>query len=235
MEMIRLPDIENPKNDRDIEQIRGYIIRLSRELKNTLESIGEESITPSLRRALLHDTVKEIASLKNSIIKTANEITASGDEIRMELISDYVAKSEIGTYTENSLHQIMIDGKSVTQYFEEISGVSDRMGEAEKSIDQTVTENEALRSELMRLRSYIRTGKLDDGVYGIEIGSFDSDEHTPYKVRLSDNRLAFYIGNTEVAYFSDEAMYISRANVPVSLRIGECLIKNEDGLIFTCS
>ena len=127
-----------------------------------------------------------------------------------------------------------MNGKGVTQYFEELSTIAQRVESAEGTVADGVIKNEALSAEIKKINAYIRTGKLADGIYGIEIGNFTNGEHAPYKVRLSENRLAFYIGNDEVAYFSDDSMYISKASIPLSLTVGDCVIKSEGGLVFAC-
>ena len=232
MEITRLPDIRNLEENEDIEEIRSYLIRLSRGLGSALENISEENISKSLRQKGFSSTEKEIGKLKNDIIRTAEEIRSTGEKIALKLSSEYVAKSEIGQYAENAFQQIEINGKGVTQYFEELSAISQRVADAESSASGADKKSELLSVSLQKINAYVRTGKLAEGVYGIEIGNFTDGENAPYKVRLSENRLAFYIGNEEVAYFSDDSMYISRASIPISLTVGDCLIKNDDGLVF---
>lgn len=234
MEITRLPDIRNLREDEDIEEIKSYLIRLSRGLGTALENISEENLSPALRKSGLSVTEKAIGDLKNDIIKTADEIRSTTEKLALKLSSDYVAKSEIGEYTESAFQQIEVDGKGVTQYFEELSAISQRVSDAEDGVSAADQKTEELNVSIQKINAYIRTGKLTDGVYGIEIGNFTDGEHAPYKVRLSENRLAFYIGNDEVAYFSDDAMYISRASIPISLTVGDCVIKSDDGLTFSC-
>ena len=232
MEITRLPDIRNLEENEDIEEIRSYLIRLSRGLGSALENISEENISKSLRQKGFSSTDKEIGKLKNDILRTAEEIRSTGEKIALKLSSEYVAKSEIGQYAENAFQQIEINGKGVTQYFEELSAISQRVADAESSASGADKKSELLSVSLQKINAYVRTGKLAEGVYGIEIGNFTDGENAPYKVRLSENRLAFYIGNEEVAYFSDDSMYISRASIPISLTVGDCLIMNDDGLVF---
>jgi len=234
MEITRLPDINNPSGDRDIEEIKSYLVRLDRNLGVFLENIGEENLSRELRENGTSATGKALGKLRNEIIKTANEIRETGERLALKLSSEYVAKSDIGEYTENAFHQIEVNGKGVTQYFEELSSISQKVADAENTVAESASKNEALSAEIKKINAYVRTGKLAEGIYGIEIGNFTGGEHAPYKVRLSENRLAFYIGNDEVAYFSDDSMYISKASIPLSLTIGDCVIKNEGGLSFAC-
>ena len=234
MELTRLPDISPTETVKAIKEIKSYIVRLNRRLSTLTESISEENLSPTLRQKIYTETDNSLSGLKNEIIETAKQITETGDKIELKLMSEYVAKSDIGEYTEEALQNITVDGKGITQMFTEVSQISGRMDSAENAIGENSAQCENLQSGISKINAYIRTGKLDEGVYGIEIGNFSDTASAPYKVRLSENRLSFYIGTDEVAYFSDNSMYISRANIPLTLTVGGCTIKNDSGLSFVC-
>ena len=234
MELTRLPDISPTETVKAIKEIKSYIVRLNRRLSTLTESISEENLSPALRQKIYTETDNSLSGLKNEIIETAKQITETGDKIELKLMSEYVAKSDIGEYTEEALQNITVDGKGITQMFTEVSQISGRMDSAENAIGENTAQCENLQSGISKINAYIRTGKLDEGVYGIEIGNFSDTASAPYKVRLSENRLSFYIGTDEVAYFSDNSMYISRANIPLTLTVGGCTIKNDSGLSFVC-
>ena len=239
MELIRVPDLpegDYPGNEA-ISEIKSYLIRLDRRLRLIFDGLGTSeglagSATLSTGRAEV--TSSDIRDLKAEIIRTANEIKLTRDVINLKLQNDYVAKSDIGEYTEEALQNITVDGKGITQMFTEVSQISGRMDSAENAIGENSAQCENLQSGISKINAYIRTGKLDEDVYGIEIGNFSDTASAPYKVRLSENRLSFYIGTDEVAYFSDNSMYISRANIPLTLTVGGCTIKNDSGLSFVC-
>ena len=232
MEITRLPDITGD-TAYSLREIKSYIIRLDRQLSLLLDNVGSENLAPNLRDAIYVHTQEELGSLKNEIIETATEIKAISDRIDLRLESDYVAKSELGQYTEQAFQDIRVDGKGVTQFFEEITELSERMQDAESGLASGSEGLDAVNVSLSKINAYIRTGKLADGVYGVEIGNM-SGQDSPYKVRLSENRLSFYVGGEEVAYFSDNYMYINRASVPISMSIGDCVMKSDNGLSFSC-
>ena len=225
MKAVRMPALETA----DLEQIKGYIVRLDRQLSVLMSGIGEEELSPALRGRIFDVADKRDIALRNEIIETAEQIRELSDRIELRLESEYVAKGQIGQYTEQAFQDIKVDGKGVTQYFEEIQQLSHRL---DGSTEQLSGGVEAVKLEVRELKAYVRTGKLEDGVYGIEIGGGDGGA-VPYKVRLSDNRLSFFVGGEEAAYFSDNSMYISRANVPLMLTVGSCAIRNDNGICFT--
>ena len=232
MEITRLPDFSGD-SDSALREIRSYIIRLDRQLSLLLDNVGSENLTPTLRERIYGETDAQIGALKNEIIETATEIKAVSDKIDLRLESDYVAKSELGVYTEQAIQNIRIDGKGVTQFFEEITSLAQRMDGVEGDALQNADGIGMLGATLDKINAYIRTGKLADGVYGVEIGN-TSGANSPYKVRLSENRLSFFVNDDEVAYFSDNYMYINRASIPFSLNVGQCMIKRDNGLSFSC-
>lgn len=225
-----LPTLSGADPMTALKALRAYVVKLGKELTLMLENISEEDLAPALRERVIERTESSIGQLKNEIIETAKEIEAASDRIELMLVNSYAAKSEIGEYTEKALHEITVDGKGVTQFFEEVSELSGRLTEAEGQISENGSGVADSLNAVQRINAYIRTGKLADGVYGIEIGNFSGGESAPYKVRLSENRLSFFVGGDEAAYFSDNSMYISRARVPFSLSVGGCTLKNDKGL-----
>ena len=229
MEITRLPTLSESDTGEAMRELKGYLVRLDRQLSMLLTSIGEEELAPALRTRIYEQTDERLDSMRNEIIGTAEEIREVSDRLELKLESEYVAKGQLGEYTEQAFQNIKIDGKGVTQYFEEIQALSERVGIAEGDISAGGMRDDALLSEVTKLNAYIKTGKLEDGVYGIEIGNF-SEGGAPYKVRLSENRLSFFVNGDEAAYFSGNSMYISRASVPLVLTVGGCVMKAENGL-----
>lgn len=235
METVRLPETGGENGLSDLEEIKSYILRLDRRLSLLLDNIGAENLSPELRERVYTEMPSDIGDIKREIIETAYQIKDVSDRIELRLANEYVAKSQIGEYTENAIQNITLDGKGITQYFDEINVLSGRMDGAESSIEEEIDRADAIQTEVSKLSAYIRTGKLDTGIYGIEIGNFSDGTNAPYKVRLSENRLSFFVGNDEAAYFSDNSMYISRACVPITLSVGGSVIKNDRGLTFTAA
>jgi tetrahydromethanopterin S-methyltransferase subunit B len=215
MEITRLPSFDADSGV-SLAEIKSYIIRLDRALSLMLDNVGEENLSPALAERLFVRNEQSLDSLKNEIIETATYIKEVGDKIELRLANEYVAKGELGQYTEQALHSITVDGKGVTQYFEEISRLEEQAGNMRSELDGNSTALESLGADVARLGAYIRTGKLSDGVYGIEIGRSDSN----IKARFTNDRLSFYQGLSEVAYISGSNLYITRAEILDYFRIG---------------
>lgn len=136
---------------------------------------------------LNNESKKRFEELKEKIIRTA-------EAIEMEY-SAAISKSE-----ENILSQVETTlSESLTNINEDLSSVGSEVRELASSLD-----------------IYIRTGELEEGVYGVEIGRIDSN----IKARFTGNRLSFFHGLSEVAYISGGNIYIKRAEILDFLKIG---------------
>lgn len=204
-------NMELPPKECDLSTLRSYVYRLAERLNVVLSNIDEGNMTYSAGAVLssAKATASGVSNLKQSIIRSASMIEHIGEKLEKTLTDEYVAKSDIGTYTSKAVADYEIDGKGIEQYFSLIESVSE---------------------EVRNLCGYIKSGILDDETVGIEIGSFGGDEHSPFKVRLCDNRLSFYDGDAEVAYLSDSTLHITRAEVKGSLSVGDYEIDLSDGV-----
>lgn len=73
------------------------------------------------------------------------------------------------------------------------------------------TAHEATESELAVLRTYMTFG--EDGLIIGKSGN-------PFTFRVVNDRLAFYMNNTEVAYLSNNKLYVTQAEILTRLQVG---------------
>ncbi len=234
IELPRIPQHYNPRNMSE-NALYDYLFRLERGIRNVIADITDNTEKQIAVRARTLGESEIISDMRDSIIKTADEIRTLRESINMQLVNNYVSKNEVAEYAETAVQNIELDGKGITQYFNEISVLAERLSTAESNISDSADDNTELALRVAEINAYIRTGRLESGVYGIEIGNFHDGNTSPFKVRLSDNRLAFYVGNTEVAYFSNNSMMVANTGVLNSLTIGDCVISPDDGITFVCN
>lgn len=209
---LEMPSFSDTDKD-TLRKLRAYLFRLNEELRFVLSNIDAENFTPEISNSIKNTKAvkKEVAGLKESIINTATFIRSVEEKITATLKSEYTAISDIGQYTNEAIASYEVDGKGIDQYFNVVSTVNE---------------------EVTKLCGYIKTGVLEDGLIGLEIANFASDGTAPFKVRLSDNRLAFYAGGEEVAYMSDSTLYITKAHITGTLVLGKYHIDLTDGIVF---
>lgn len=114
-----------------------------------------------------------------------------------------------------------VEGKADTSWVE--SEISSQVNQSAESVTykfmQSLSEtNNLLTQHKTEVSAYQRFSEE-----GLELGRSDS----PLKAKLSNEKLAFEHNGVEVAYISNQKMYITEANVTDKLSVG-----NENGVCF---
>lgn len=205
--IISLTPPQIPQNsDKNLRIVYGYLYGMVQQLNTALNSLSADNFEPEAQLAIKNaaaginaagnSTNSAFTSLKSMIIKNAEIVKAEMDIISQRLSSDYVAQSEFGEYKKQVTNDITVSANGVIQQF--------------KSSDQVLLD--ALNSYKSELSGYIKTGILDDGVIGVEITQGDN-----YRTRFTSSKMAFYQGNDEIAYMSNNRLYINSAVIKTEL------------------
>lgn len=175
------------------------------EYKNGVKSEFEQ--TASDISALVGTTEEVTADLENFKSSVNSQFTVQAETVMSQVENVFSAKTEVAALEERINSQITQSSENITEIFSQ-------------SVSQFEDDISSIGGELSELISslevYIRHGKLDDDVYGIEIGRNDSD----IKARFTNDRLSFYQGVAEVAYISGSNLYITRAEILDYLKLG---------------
>jgi hypothetical protein len=235
---INVPKITAQSDAGKIEQIRSYLFQLADQLKWALNSI-EKGGTASLQTAgTATGTANSVAeadkqaqatfnSIKALIIKSADIVEAYSEGINKKFSGEYVAKSDFGTYTEQTEQSITTNSTNIEVMY--------------SSIQEIITDIESLEHSLIEVDAHIRSGILyydDDEVpiYGLEIGqknTIDGEEVFNKYARFTSDRLSFYDKNDiEVAYISDYKLFITNAQITGTLTLGRYELDTSNGLAF---
>lgn len=228
------PKISAATNEGKLEQIKSYLYQLADQLKFALSSIdnethvlqqgGKDSKSGS-SQVNKNDSEATFNSIKALIISSADVVNAYYEVINEKLSGSYVAKSDFGTYSEETEKNIESTSKATTELY--------------KSIQKITSDIENLEHKLIDVNAHIRSGLLfynADGVpiYGLEVGqknTIDGVEVFNKYARFTSDRLSFYDQNdTEVAYISDYKLYITNAQITGTLTLGRYEINTSDGL-----
>lgn len=199
------------RTEEDVRKLRGYLVKLSRELEFTLENLDPDNFSDETKRAIAKaaDGEKAVTELKQAIVNSATYVKHLEEKLSATLKDEYVAVSDIGTYARDAVASYEVGGLGITQLFSVV---------------------EKTEGEVSSLAGYIRTGVLDSGECGVEIG--DVTGTGPFKVRLVDNRLSFFANGNEVAYVSDSTLYITKAQVTGKLILGDYEVDLTRGIAF---
>ena len=178
---------------------------------------------------------KTSSVLKDLIIKTADTVQRRMDQLSARLEGEYVASSEFGSYVEKLSAYIEAHPDALTQYY---SFCSDLQGDVD-AVDA------AFGSYKAGTEGYIRTGVVYyEGalpVYGVAVGQnltttlvdgVETVAQNDFRATFTAKRLSFWQDSTEVAYVSDNRLYIRDITVLDSVTLGGWKLASENGLAF---
>lgn len=211
---LRLPNITAANDSGKLQQVQSYLYQLVEQLNRGLgevEAAGAARAAKAFQAGAAEKTPEPRATfnaIKNLIIKSADIVEAYYDAISARLEGVYVAESDFGSYAEKTSQQIQGNSASIEQLYGNLQAI--------------ITDIEGLEHSVIDVNAHIKSGLLyyDEAgapVYGLEIGQrtkIDGEEVFNKYARFTSGKLAFYDQNgTEVAYISDQKLYITHAHI----------------------
>ena len=141
------------------------------------------------------------ASLEQKLSSVRAQISNEGDSIRQEVQATYAlasdmsqVKTQVGTLSQQSESNFTWTVTRINQLQEDLTNA-----------------HEATEDELAIFRTYM---SFDEN--GLVIGKTGN----PFTFRVVNDRLAFYMNDTEVAYLSNNKLYVTQAEILSKLIIG---------------
>ena len=200
----------------------------AREL-NVASIFADEALVGAITAANI-----DVSSLfaAEAFISQLNAVDISGNE-SLRLVVD-AAKDEALDATGEAVAQIALTAEQIRSEVKRDYATSDQMSQvtetlstlaeqSENNFTWTVTKvNEIIedaaandnltREQLNLIHTYMRFGED-----GLTIGKAGN----PLTFRVINDRLAFYMNDTEVAYLSDNKLYVTQAEILARLQIGK--------------
>ena len=224
---LRFPNITAPTADGQMAQMQSYMHQLVQQLNWALNTVNDavagntSSVVASKEIESLspEEAANTFNSIKSLIIKSADIVEAYEETMRQDFNGEYVAISDFGTYTENTNASIEENSKGLTALYTNVQTIDD---------DVRVTN------------AYIKRGLLgydenDNAVYGVAVGE-TNEENGAYKnyAWFTSKKLSFFDENgNEVAYISQNRLYITDAYFLGNVFFGSYKADTSDGLAFT--
>lgn len=178
---------------------------------------------------------KQYDTLKSLVVKTADRVEKTKTQLTARLEEEYVAQSDFGTYLQELNARLEAQPEALTQYYRFASDLQANVGAVEAAFSRYRVNTEG----------YIRTGIVYyDGelpVYGVAVGQnltcreVDGEqvvEPNNFRATFTATKLSFWQDNTEVAYVSNNKLYITNIMVLSGLSVGDWLITEKNGLAF---
>lgn len=230
-----------------LTQVYRYLFKLSEELNAAMSNTDQQirlvqSGSPTNQTTIISsggggtgvsdeqldaELDKQYDELSALIIKTADIVRAEMDAIVTELDSKYVAESEWGVYKEEVSREIVDTAKYTVENFEYESEIL--------NIPEMAADFDAYRIEA---QGYIKRGIIgyDSGnipIFGIAIAQelaskkvtidgveYDEFDKTVNMATYTADKLSFWINGIETAYMSNGELYITRAIILDSIKLG---------------
>lgn len=242
-------NVQKPPKNMDAV-VYNYLYQLAERLDLTLGSIRAE--LPSSASAVAQKGAisgkgaapQDLDDLKSLIIKTADVVelkrridvlTGSINKLGVRLTQDYVAISEFGTYLENINNEISLEPEAITQYYKFVAELQTNVENLTTAFDEYKMETEG----------YIRTGIVyyEGGVpvYGVAVGQdlqvkeVDGEtivEQKNFRATYTASKLSFWQDDREVAYVSNNQLYITSVTALEGITVGKWDISTKRGLTF---
>ena len=229
-----------------VMQQYAYLFQMAQQLNLALEQL-EQAGSGTVRAAgaasgggaaggtKLAAADRQYQKLRSMIVKTADQVRHTREELTARLQEEYVAVSDFGSYVASLSAYLEANPEAVTQYY---SFFSDLKADVE-AVDA------AFRHYKVDTEGYIRTGIVSyDGavpVYGVAVGQdlvcreVDGEqvvEQNNFRAVFTATRLSFWQDATEVAYVSNNRLYITNITVLDSISIGHWRMDSGNGLAF---
>jgi hypothetical protein len=233
---------------KDIDPVLyNYLYQLAEYL--SLQTWAKEE-APQTEKAVARKLEEESAlgnqydAIKSLIVKTAdtirvkesiNGLLKSVETLNTVLGRDYVAISDFGTYLEQLNAQISIDPEAIEQYYRFVS-------ELKANVDAITAD---FLNYKVETEGYIRTGIVDYNngvpVFGVAVGQnlttveVDGEsvvEQKNFRATYTANKLSFWQDAVEVAYVSNNKLYINNITALGKVTVGKWDIDPSAGLAF---
>ncbi len=224
-----------------LEQLRAcyaYLYQMREQLQLALDQTAQPTAPASAAPASTPgapSSAPDTSALHALIVKNAALVEKQLDTLRVELAGRYVAQSDFGSYLAQINSRIEADPAALTQYYSFAAALS-------ASVDAV---DAAFSSYRVQTEGYIRTGIVGfEGelpVYGVAVGQgltqteVDGEtviSGTQFRSVFTSGRLSFYQGDTELAYLSNNRLYVQNITVLGTVDIGDkWRVSTENGFV----
>ena len=149
-------------------------------------------------------TNQQINEIRQEVINNTSLIEQTDTQIRLDVASEYVSTGTFDEFKETT----------ETQFTIQSDGIEAKFSEMVLMVENVEGETQA---QFRELASYIRGYQNEEGQPVLELGSVTSD----IILRQTNERIQFVQNGEEVAYVSNNTLYITDGHFLNSLRVGD--------------
>ena len=244
-----MPPYPNGPVQQQLTQQYSYLFQMAQQLNMALDALAGGTAStagngsaqrksgglPSAAEKAAAENREQFQNLRAMIVKTAKQVTRSMEQLKVRLGEEYVAASQFGTYVQRLSAYLEANPEALTQYYSFCSDLAANVAAVDAAFSTYKLDTEG----------YIRTGIVYyDGpapVYGVAVGqnltTTEIDgrqvvEQNNFRAVFTAQKLSFWQDSTEIAYVSNNRLYITNITVLDSIRIGTWRMDSGSGLAF---
>ena len=146
---------------------------------------------------------QEINEIRQEVINNTSLIEQTDEQIRLDVSKEYVSTGTFDEFKETT----------ETQFTVQADGIEAKFSEMVLMVENVEGETQA---QFRELASYIRGYQNEEGQPVLDLGALTSD----IMLRQTNNRIQFLQSGAEVAYVSNNTLYITDGIFLNSLRVG---------------
>lgn len=147
---------------------------------------------------------QEIDEIRQEVINNTSLIEQTESQIRLDVAEEYVSTGTFNEFRETT----------ETQFTIQADGIEAKFSEMVLMVEEVEGETQA---QFRELASYIRGYQNEEGQPVLELGSVTSD----IILKQTNDRIQFVQSGIEVAYVSNNTLYITDGHFLNSLRVGD--------------
>ena len=235
----RLPNITAKDEAGQLIQMKSYLHQLVEQLNYAMKTVessssGAVAYQNKATTAAAGEDAKSQAtfnSIKSLIIKSADIVQAYEETIFEDFNGKYFADSDFGTYLAETNKTVTDNSEYTKEVYTKVETITNEDGTG--SLDE-------LQKETKTTNAYIKRGalgyheRLKKDVYGIAVGQTDDNGvYNKYAWFISDGLCLFDENGQEVAYVSQNKLYITDAVFLGTIQFGKYKMDTSDGVAFT--
>lgn len=248
MSELLMPPYPNGSVQQQLTQQYSYLFQMAQQLNMALSALEGGAVSTAgnsgqqrksggaasaAGKAAL-ENAEQFQNLRAMIVKTAKQVSRNMEQLETRLSEEYVASSQFGTYVQRLSAYLEANPEALTQYYSFCSDLAANVAAVDAAFSTYKLDTEG----------YIRTGIVYyDGpapVYGVAVGQnltteIDGQqvvEQNNFRAVFTAQRLSFWQDSTEIAYVSNNRLYITNITVLDSISIGHWRMDSGNGLAF---
>ena len=249
MSELLMPPYPNGSVQQQLTQQYSYLFQMAQQLNMALSALEGGAVSngsgsgqqrksggaaSAAGKAAL-ENAEQFQNLRAMIVKTAKQVSRNMEQLETRLSEEYVASSQFGTYVQRLSAYLEANPEALTQYYSFCSDLAANVAAVDAAFSTYKLDTEG----------YIRTGIVYyDGpapVYGVAVGqnltTTEIDgrqvvEQNNFRAVFTAQKLSFWQDSTEIAYVSNNRLYITNITVLDSISIGHWRMDSGNGLAF---